>query len=37
MQIDIIYAIINILNIKRKRIEKASFNVFVLKKKLSYR
>ena len=32
-QIDVIYANINVLNIKRKRIEEASFNVFALKKK----
>ena len=32
MQINVIYVNINILNVKRKRIEKASFNVFVSKK-----
>ena len=32
MQTDIIYISINVLNVKRKRIEKALFNVFVLKK-----
>ena len=32
MQIDIIYASINVLNVKRKHIEKASFNVFISKK-----
>ena len=31
-QIDVIYSNINILNIKRKRIEEALFNVFILKK-----
>ena len=32
MQIDIIYININVLNVKRKRIEKALFNAFALKK-----
>ena len=32
MQIDVIYININILNVKRKRIEKALFNVFVSEK-----
>ena len=31
-QIDIIYTNINVLNVKYKRIEKALFNVFILKK-----
>ena len=32
MQIDIIYASINVLNVKYKRIEKTLFNAFPLKK-----
>ena len=31
-QIDVIYVNINVLNIKRKRIEKALFNIFVSEK-----
>ena len=31
-QIDVIYTNIDILNVKRKRIEKALFNVFALRK-----
>ena len=33
MQIDVIYVNINALNVKHKRIKKAFFNAFVLKKK----